>query len=84
MTVLIDVRYVGVALGAAQQCANLSTAEIAEILNVAKRDWKKYCRGTVPIPQQVLIRVLDAGLSFMVFRYRVCPSVRDIKRRRRK
>lgn len=84
MTVLVDARNHGIALHAAQKATQISTAEIIKILRITKSDWGRYRRGTLPIPQEVLIRLFDAGLSLLSFRYRVCPTVRDIRRSRRK
>ncbi len=84
MTVLIDARNHGIALQAAQKSLHLRTAEILEILRVSKSDWRRYCRGVLLVPQEVLIRLFSAGLAMLSFRYRVCPTVKDIRRGRRK
>ncbi len=60
----------------------LSNDETAAALRITAKQWRAYCHGKEPIPPQLLIWILDAGLSFLAFRYRHSPSARDARRKR--
>ncbi len=74
MTVLIDAKPYGCAFMHAQRAASMKTDDAARIFNVTKSDWGRICRGTVPIPQDLLVRVLDAGGVLCCFDIAIRPA----------
>ncbi len=81
MTIFLDSKQYGRAFMHAQRAASMKTDDATRIFNVTKSDWGRICRGTIPIPQDLLVRVLDAGFTFLLFRYRNSPSVRQLRQR---
>ncbi len=80
MTLLIDARTYGKCLKAGQAHAQVPNEEVAKILRISKAEWRQYYRESAPIPPDILIRIIDAGLSFMAFRYRNSPSIYNRKK----
>ncbi len=77
MVTLIDARKYGKCFQGGQKHAGLSNENTARLLHISKAEWRAYCRGSIPIPDDILIRIIDAGLTFMACRYRNCPSCGD-------
>ncbi len=84
MSEYIDTETLGAVLLGGQNNARLSRREIDTMLRLKPGTWHKYILNTAPIPKDILIRIISAGLSYLSFRYRSCPSVRDVRRREHK
>ncbi len=67
---LIDAKYYGTALRAAQKRNCLSNEKAAAILKIRKSEWRCYTRGTTTIPTDLLIFILEYGLAMIEFKRR--------------
>ncbi len=67
---LIDAKYYGSALLAAQKRNLLSNEKVATTLKIRKDEWRCYTRGTKVIPIDLLIQILEYGLAMLEFKRR--------------
>ncbi len=84
MTLLVDAHTYGRALRAAKIRGNLGYRDIENVLHISKRQFHRYCQGRELIPDDLLIKIFDAGLSFLSFRYRVCPFPHEVRTHQQK
>ena len=60
--VLIDARYFGQILKNTRRQLKLGPTEFAKILRIKTRELHKYEKGTAPIPDHVMYRLLTNGV----------------------
>lgn len=61
MVVLVDAKYYGAMLRRARQQQNIKRRDAAKIFRVSLREFGRYERGQVPIPEDVLMRLFYRG-----------------------
>ena len=61
MVVLVDTKYYGAMLRRARQQQNIKRRDAAKIFKISLRELSKYERGQLPIPDEIMMRLLYRG-----------------------
>ncbi len=63
--VLVDAKYYGHVLKTARRRLRLRTIEMAKMLKLSAVDLRRYERGVDVIPENVILRLIQAGMSLI-------------------